>query len=314
MAFAFNRFSAFLLPDSGYQVDIGQASFGAMAIIDGIPFDGNFLNESPLSIGLSLATNRFTLSGGGQDGKGNAVTLQLEGEIVNHPPIANPGPNRFIECNGHGQTSLALDATQSSDTDPFNVLSHFQWFENGSGLGNREVESVLESFGPGIGGAHTYELHVYDQNLASSQADVTETIRDTTPPVVSGFSYSGPSCLWLPNHKYVVLRVGRDFQATVQDVCDPRPTFVIESATSSEPPIGAGSGNTSPDLIVFPDHVALSEGGARRNGSRGANLHGRSRRRGFLRQSIAVHPRAGAGSARPERPVHPRSWRLGDRR
>lgn len=152
---------------------------------------------------------------------------------------------------------MPLDGTRSTDPDPGDSISHYQWFEtlpDGGlvGIGNQGQVTAQVAFG-----SHSYLLDVYDQELGSNEEPVSLTVRDTTPPTVSNFANDGPSCLWPPNHAFVVLRVGRDFTADVTDRCDAQPKLVISEAESSEPVLGGGSGNTSPDIVVFPDHVCL---------------------------------------------------------
>src|SRR5262249_20458860 len=50
--------------------------------------------------------------------------------------------------------------------------------------------------------------------------------------------------LWPPNHKLVDITAS----VNVTDVCDPHPTFVLTSITSSEPDEGLGDGDTAHDI------------------------------------------------------------------
>lgn len=100
----------------------------------------------------------------------------------------------------------------------------------------------------------------YWNGAAGNARDVPQTVvvKDTLPPTIKSFDYSGPLCLWAPDHKWVVLRVGEEFKAVIEDGCDPDPRLVIASATSSQAADANGSGNTSPDVVVYPgSHVCL---------------------------------------------------------
>lgn len=105
----------------------------------------------------------------------------------------------------------------------------------------------------------TYEIiwkyaDAFDNVTVQTQVVV---VQDVTPPALSNFAYSGPLCLWAPNHKYVVLRVGRDFAGVVTDNCDPSPTLVVTTAVSDQPDNGVGDGSTTSDTVVFNDRVCL---------------------------------------------------------
>jgi len=105
----------------------------------------------------------------------------------------------------------------------------------------------------------TFEITwTYDDGRGNtSQQTQQVVIRDTIPPTIAEFLYGGPACLWPPNHDYVVLRVGRDFQALIEDNCDPNPRLVITTARSSQPDDAQGDGNATDDLVVFEDRLCL---------------------------------------------------------
>ena len=110
------------------------------------------------------------------------LEADLVGTIDNVPPVANAGPaKRTAECG----VPFTLDGRASSDPDPGDSISHYQWFTGTQGLGNQPQIMVT----PVVGTA-TYALHVYDQKLGSSEADVTVTTVDTKPPK---FTFVPPS-------------------------------------------------------------------------------------------------------------------------
>jgi len=71
-------------------------------------------------------------------------------------------------------------------------------------------------------------------------------------PVITNES-ADPNSLWPPNHKMVLITVSYD----VSDDCDPNPVCDL-TVSSNEPPMGGGSGHTSPDWqVVDAHHVYL---------------------------------------------------------
>jgi uncharacterized protein (TIGR03382 family) len=106
-------------------------------------------------------------------------------------------------------------------------------------------------------GSNVLEFVVADEHQHSRASVVQIDVNDTTAPTVSDFQYTGPTCLWPPNHKYAVLRVGRDFQASVSDACDDDPTLTITGVTSSQPDNAIGDGSTYRDAVVFADRICL---------------------------------------------------------
>ncbi len=255
-----NRFAAALVSGTTFLVDPSEPAsafrLGTRAFVNGVPGGTQVENSAAATVVFDLSRNAFTYDERGVDADGNQVNLQLVGAIANHPPIANPGPDHFAECNSHDFSSVPLDGRASSDPDPGDGVIHYQWFEelDGglSGVSNQPTATAQASMGP-----HAYLLDVYDHDLAANSMGVRITVRDTIPPTVSGFVYSGPSCLWPPNHEFAVLRVGRDFTAAVTDLCDPGPKLEVIGAASSQPATGGGSGNSPVDVVVFPDHVCL---------------------------------------------------------
>ncbi len=259
-AYISNRFDAQPRGGTSYTVDPmvagDQVGLGVRGVINGQSGGADLMNQSGMGVTFDLATNTFALDGGGSEGS-TTVALSLKGTIVDHPPVAVPGPDRSVECASHTTTPIPLDGSGSYDPDPGDSISHYQWFDitggGFTGVGNQAVSTAQAPFG----GPYAFLLDVYDGELGSNEHSVNITVVDTTPPTVSSFDYSGPACLWPPDHKFVVLRVGRDFTADVTDICDPSPKLIVEAATSSQSVLGGGSGNTSPDVVVFPDHICL---------------------------------------------------------
>ncbi len=81
-------------------------------------------------------------------------------------------------------------------------------------------------------------------------------VSDTVPPEIVSAS-AEPACLWPPNHDLVRYAVGQQIQVEVQDACDPHPSVSIVNATSSEPALTPGSGETTPDVFVGSEALCL---------------------------------------------------------
>jgi hypothetical protein len=92
---------------------------------------------------------------------------------------------------------------------------------------------------------------VTDASGNSNTCSSVVKVQDTKPPTISSVSAS-PSTLWPPNHKFVPVKVA----VVVNDTCDPNPVCTLTGITSSEPPTGGGSGNTSPDFAITGTLVA----------------------------------------------------------
>lgn len=93
-------------------------------------------------------------------------------------------------------------------------------------------------------GATVVEFTATDDDGNASQCQATVTVVDTTPPEIE--VVLAPTLLWPPNHKMVDIAAS----VTVSDICDPSPTFVLASITSSEPDDarGIGDGHTMNDI------------------------------------------------------------------
>jgi penicillin G amidase len=83
-----------------------------------------------------------------------------------------------------------------------------------------------------------------DGASGTSSAACSATVTDDTPPTVTVTTV--PASLWPPNHKMANV----DVTVTAVDACDPHPSIVLVSATSSEPDDapGGGDGNTTGDI------------------------------------------------------------------
>jgi hypothetical protein len=205
-----------------------------------------------------------------------SIKTDLKGTITNQPPVADAGPDQKLECASPDGTPVELDASASLDRDE-NVswaswnripeeaddISDVESVANIASL-NRTVETTVPL------GKADFALEVFDSKFQSDFDRKTVEVVDTTPPEIKEFSFEGPPCLWPPNHKYAVLRVGRDFQGVIEDACDPSPDLIVRDASSDQPDNSTGDGDTRNDVVVFPDHVCL------RKERQGSDLGGRT--------------------------------------
>lgn len=228
--------NAFLIPP-------GALRIGVSAVVNGASGGTELGNEGPATGTFNLASNTFTFDVIGSNPSGQGVRAHLVGTVVNHPPVANPGPDKSVECQSPTTTAVVLDGSASSDPDPGDVLSHFQWFESGAGRGNQKSVILQVALG-----SHDYALHVNDQRLASHHAVQRVRVVDTTPPTLT--VTVNPVCLWPPNHRFALFRLGEQIRFTSQDKCDPSPEVYVKSIVSNEAADAPGSGSTDPDAVA----------------------------------------------------------------
>src|SRR5207249_1602022 len=124
---------------------------------------------------LAVGTHTFTLTvtdTGGLRSEARSVGTVV---AVNHPPMANAGPNQALECTGQGMRVI-LDGSKSSDPDG-DALSFVWKNESGSVVGTTAVVQLTPAMG-----THTFTLTVTDTGGLSSMATTHVTVRDTTAP------------------------------------------------------------------------------------------------------------------------------------
>ncbi len=110
-----------------------------------------------------------------------ALSLELDGDIMNEPPTADAGPDQTVECDAGGVSQVALNGAASSDPDDDIVL--FNWFRGsrtGDGIGSHPTTTV-----PQTKGVQTYVLRVIDSFAQADEDTTTANVVDTTPPVLT---------------------------------------------------------------------------------------------------------------------------------
>ncbi len=258
-AFTTTRFRAQMASEAAsthFIVLPGRLELGVRAKVDGSTGGSQFLNEGALTGSFDPDTRTFSMDGQGQGPEGKAVRFHLQGQVVNLPPVANPGPDRVIECTSPRATPVLLDGRASSDPDG-QPIAHYQWFEGELGLGNASTQATLATLG-----MHRYDLHVYDAQWASDHETFSVKVQDTTPPDLD-VSLS-PVCLWPPNHEFQLFKLGREVTYGLSDACDAEPQVKIVSVTSDEPADAPGSGSTGRDVRFGPTTACVR---AERSGS-----------------------------------------------
>lgn len=123
--------------------------------------EAQFINDSGRIVGTGTYNGQFQW-----------FALDLGG--INHPPVANAGPDLTSECS----TVATLDGTQSSDPD--GDALRYEWSENGTVLGTDSILSASFS-----AGHHTITLKVSDPCGENSLDSVSLHVGDTTPPQVT---------------------------------------------------------------------------------------------------------------------------------
>ncbi len=109
---------------------------------------------------------------------GSVITIQggLSVPGVNHPPVANAGPNQAVECAA-GFANVSLNGAGSSDPDGDPLT--YQW---------RGSFGVATGVKPTINlplGVHVITLTVNDRKGGVATATTQVTVQDTTPPVIN---------------------------------------------------------------------------------------------------------------------------------
>jgi hypothetical protein len=121
---------------------------------------------------LTIALN----SAGAVDARFAVTDFQVL--IYNSPPLANAGRDRTLEAIGPAGATVTFDGTRSSDAEEEELS--FLW--NGPGVTIEGATPTLEL----PLGEHRFVLTVRDQHDQTDEDDVVVSVRDTTPPSLSG--------------------------------------------------------------------------------------------------------------------------------
>lgn len=159
---------------------------------------------------------------------------------INESPVANAGPNQFLECNGP-LSKVSFNGSESFDQDGGELS--YSWSLNGAIIASSPSPEVELP-----DGTHIITLTVTDPDGATDNDEVVIDIKDNQIPVIS-FILDHQN-LWPPNHKMQQVISG----IKVNDRCDPNVLVDIE-VKSNEMLNGLGDGNTDEDweVVQAPD-------------------------------------------------------------
>ena len=204
--FAAQRLWAAFDGATSFVVDPLSVVLGVRGEVDGAEVGSNQENDTFALGTFDPATRTFMLDFQGQDvdeGTQRAMNVHLVGTVDNLPPVAViSGATGPLECG----TARNLTATSSSDPDPGDAITRFQWLKNGAPGGAADRIDVLSQ----KLGRSDYELRVYDRQMAAGETRVQVDVVDTRRPQ---FTFVPPN---LTIRACGAPNIG---QATATDVC-----------------------------------------------------------------------------------------------
>jgi len=193
----------------------------------------------PVSSGSTTLTFQLTVSDGALT---SSALVTITDEHVNHPPVANAGPNQTV----NDTKLVTLDGSGSSDSD--NDPLTYAWNQvSGTSVMLSNSTAAKPTFTAPVvsssGATLVFQLTVTDPGLLSSSATTTVTVVHQNP-VCSAAQPSQP-ILWPPNHKLIPVQI-----VGVTDPDNLSTTISVTSVTQDEPVNGLGDGDTSPDAVI----------------------------------------------------------------
>jgi len=193
---------------------------------------------------------------------GNTTSSQATVEVVNDAPVA---VCKTFDAEADTVCCIIVNKTDidggSYDPDGAGDIKSFGI----TAIDGNPVTLANEVEVCGVGW-HTVTLTITDWCDSTSSCDADVEVIDVTPPEMT--ILLNRDMLWPPNHKYADIIADIE----VKDNCDPNPTFVLTSVSSSEPDNDKGDGNTVNDIadytIGVPD-TTISLRSERRGGGEG---------------------------------------------
>lgn len=174
------------------------------------------------------------------------VTVMLVGTVPNLSPTADAGPEIVAECSTPSGTPVTLSAAGSSDPDGPADITGFVWRYSTS-AGRREAfgREVTPHFPLG---ESDVRLTVTDSAYAASIDATTVTVVDTQGPEIRRVQVA-TDCLWPPDHRMHLFRLGTELVVNAVDACEgePSPVRIVE-VRSNQPADSAGDGAFEPDV------------------------------------------------------------------
>jgi hypothetical protein len=211
--------------------------YRAMLVVD--DDDGRLSNGTPNEC---LIYRQFELHSCGADRWPGIPSREPRGcDPVNHPPVAEAGPDQVVTCAGPEGTDVTLDASASFDRDGDDLT--YVW--SGS-FGTREGRTVTVRL-PRLDEAI---LLTVSDGSGSDTDEVRVTVQEWQGPAVGNAS---PAVLWPPNHDMIPVTM----TVSAMELCFVPAVCRVTSVESNEPVSGTGEGDTAPDWIIDGDRVLL---------------------------------------------------------
>lgn len=200
--------------------------------------EGLFPLTEPIVARINDANNTVVLSFVATNPAMRAsVDATLVGTFVDRSPRARFEVASSFECSSPGGSFVDLDGSASSD--PEGGALEYRWFLDGR---PRALTATARLFVPL--GDHTVGLLVKDPSGIVDLHKRSVTVIDSTPPAIANAS-AEPACLWPPNHKLALYRLGHELSATVVDACDPSASLQVAGVVDSEAVFGGTSGDVA---------------------------------------------------------------------
>lgn len=172
----------------------------------------------------------------------STAQVSITVEHVNHPPVANAGPNQTV----NDTKLVTLDGSASSDPDSDPLT--YAWSQvSGPPVTLNDPGAAKPTFTAPIvstsGDTLIFQLTVTDPGGLSSSATTKVTVVHQNP--VCTAAQPSQAVLWPPNHKLVLVRI-----VVVTDPDNLTTTIAVTAVTQDEPVNGQGDGDTSPDAVI----------------------------------------------------------------
>ena len=200
------------------------------------------------------------------------MTVWASPALAQQLPVADPGADQVVPCEGTDGAEITLDGSNSSDPDDVNAVLTYTW--SSPFLGDTTLDGAVQVLTLPAG-TFTFTLVVDDGiDGASDPVDVQITVGDGAPPTITLATDAFE--LWPPNHKYHLLD-SADLVESVIDACGgevPAQDVSFAQVTSDEPDNSNGDGNTTDDILFSYGCSAVLLRAERRGGGDGRVYEG----------------------------------------